>query len=211
MRVLALTILLLPLPAAAQHVPRMSDAEVAGLLGAGQELESRTDGDLNLDGEIDTVFVGRSDDKRTLTVMLAEKSEVDLSHVPAGTLTLDPYPLGAASVTIAKGVLKIEDLTGGTTAISTVYRYRVVPLEMPRMRLIGLDATLYSRTYAHDGFELSWNLLSGDQITREMRVNTSGGDAAYVKGAEKRAKRPSKPVFMEDTPETEDVINAARK
>ena len=40
------------------------------------------------------------------------------------------------------------------------------------MRLIGMDATVYSRTFAHDGFEASWNLLNGDATTRELKLNT---------------------------------------
>jgi hypothetical protein len=207
---LALAAFLIATPAAAQHVPKMSGEEVSNYLDKGQELETRVDGDVNLDGEIDTVFVGRSEEKRSLTVMLAVKSEVELGHQPVGTLTLDPYPLGRASVSMAKGVLKIEDLTGGTTAISAVYRYRLVPGDEPKMRLIGLEATLYSRTYQHDGFELSWNLLTGDLLTREMKLNKSGGRAAYDKVAEKKSKRPSKPLFMETTPNPEDLIKAMR-
>jgi hypothetical protein len=197
--------------AAAQRipVPRISDAELKGALAQGEDIESRTDGDLNGDGDTDTVYVVRGEEKRTLHVMMAVRSEVELGHQPVGELALDAYPLGPATVSIAKGVLKIEDLTGGTTAIASIYRFRP-DRTLPRMRLIGLDATLYSRTYAHDGFELSWNLLTGDLITRDLRLNKGGGDAAYDKVTERRIKRPSKAVYMEDAPEAEVVMGEVR-
>ena len=171
----------------AQTVPPMDDQQVRDVLEKGQELESRTDGDINADGNRDTVVVGRGEDKRTLTMMLAVKGEVDLGHDRAGTLSLDPFPLGAADVKFGKGVLTVEDLTGGTTATNAIYRYRLIPGPNPRMRLIGMDVTLYSRTYAHDGFELSWNLLTGDLITRNMRLNKTGkGDGPMTRSARRR-------------------------
>lgn len=195
----------------AQTVPPMGDQQVRDLLEKGQELESRTDGDLNGDGSIDTVVIGRSEEKRTLTMMLAVKGEVDLGHDPAGRLDLDTFPLGPASVKIARGVLTVEDLTGGTTATNAIYRYRLVPGPNPKMRLIGMDVTLYSRTYAHDGFEMSWNLLTGDLITRNMRLNrTDKGDAAYDKITEKKVKRASKPLYMETTPNPDELLESVR-
>lgn len=208
MRLLALLLLLTPAPAFAQRSV-MSDEVAKDRVDPGEELVSRTDGDLDQDGEIDTVIVGRSDDTRTLKVWRTVKGEFDLDFVVAGSAKLDAYSLGPASVSIAKGVLKVEDLTGGTTAINAVYRYRMTPEK--RMRLIGLDATLYSRTYAHDGFELSWNLLTGDLITRTLRLNKGAGDAAYDKIAEKKVKRPSKPLYMEDTPDPGDLIESVQK
>jgi hypothetical protein len=77
-----------------------------------------------------------------------------------GTLTLDG------------NVLKFEDMTGGTTAISSTRRFRYDG-RGEQMRLIGLDATVYSRTYAHDGFETSWNLLNGD--THHARAQAQHG------------------------------------
>ncbi|RYE02446.1 MAG: hypothetical protein EOP61_08680 [Sphingomonadales bacterium] len=204
MRTLALALLLIPAPAFAQH-SLMSDETAKGFVESGEALETRTEGDIDQDGEIDTVIVGRGDDTRTLKVFRTIKGEFDVDFALVGTLKLDPDPIGPATISISKGVLKVEDLTGGTTATNAIYRYRFVPGATPRMRLIGLDSTFYSRTYAHGGEETSWNLLTGDFITRELRLKAKG-DLAYDKGPEKRTKRPSKPVYMEETPGLEDGI-----
>lgn len=223
MRVIAVAtaiLLSIPIPAAAQRsqTSRLTDAQLNDSLELGQEIESRADGDLNGDGLIDTAYIAGSPDARTMTVLIAQRPGAKTPFRPVGNLKLEPSPLGPAAVSIAKGVLRVEDLTGGTTAISAIYRFRIDPAEkrgpgkgQGRMRLIGLDATLYSRTYAHDGFEMSWNLLTSDIVTRDLRLNKGGGDAAYDKVFERRFKRPSKPLYMEDTPDPEMVMVDLRK
>ena len=103
----------------------------------------------------------------------------------------------------------VKDLTGGTTAYSTTRRYRY-DQAAGRMRLIGFDSTLYSRTYAHDGFELSWNLVTGKLITRELRLNEKGGDAAYDPIVEKATTRKSGKVWLSDTPDPETLMDEVR-
>ncbi|MDP3746413.1 MAG: hypothetical protein Q8Q88_05110 [Phenylobacterium sp.] len=203
---LALTIASIAMPAMAQRVPvpPMSAEEVKGMVEPA-ELEVRLDGDFNGDGEIDTVFIARGEDKRELTAMLAYRSEVDLGHQPVGVLQLDAYPLGPANLSIRNGVLMIKDLTGGTSAVATTYRYRYDP-KAEKMRLIGLDAKAYSRTNAHGWREVSWNLLTGDQVVSEAELNTGGGEEAYAKPVVKKAKRPSRPIHMENTPSPDDVF-----
>ena len=78
-------------------------------------------------------------------------------------------------------------------------------------RLIGLDATHYSRTFAHDGFEFSWNLLTGALITRELHLNKKGGDAAFDPIVERRRKRTSKPLMMEDAPDVEALMSELQR
>jgi len=211
MRLFALAALLIATPAAAQTASPINDEAIKTFLEKGEAVESRTEGDLNGDGQPDTVLIGRGDDTRTLKVLLLTRGEFDIDLTPIGTHKLDAYPLGAATVSIRNGVLKIEDLTGGTTAVNAVYRYRLVPGAKPRMRLIGIDATLYSRTYAHDGAEISWNLLTGDYLSRTLKLNSKGGNAAYDKIAEKKAKKPSKPLYMEDTPDPNDLLGWGEK
>ncbi|MGO4259297.1 hypothetical protein [Lysobacter sp. TAB13] len=197
-------------PAWAQHiaVPKMSAEEVNGMLDTGARLESRVDGDFDGDGEIDTVFVGRGEDKRSLSAMLAYRSEVDLGHQPVGVLELDVSPLGDAQVSIRKGVLVIEDLTGGTTATQTTYRYRYDP-KQTRMRLIGLDAQRYSRTNSHGTIKLSWNLLTGDRVIERGEPNETGkGDEAIIYAPAKRDKKPSKPLYMETTPNPDELLDS---
>lgn len=170
-------------------------------LAPGEELEIRLDADLDGDGSRDIAYVARAEDSRALHVMLANNG--------AEYLSLDPYPLGAGMLTFAKGVLVFEDLTGGTTAYSVTRRYR---FDEPanRMRLIGYDATLYSRTFAHDGFELSWNLLTSKLITRELRLNRKGSDAAYDPIVERTRLRRAGKVWLFDTPDPETLMTAVR-
>lgn len=189
-------------------LPVMSENEVRAELGPGQVLEARVDGDLNGDGDIDTAFIVASDDRRDVHVFLAARSEVDFYRERAGSFTLPSDPLGAASLTIRNGILVIEDLTGGTSALSATYRFRA-DKAMPQMRLIGLDAKSYSRTWAHDGAEISWNLLTGDVIAAQLKLVGSGEDATYEKSGARRSRRPVAPVYMEDTPDAADELAAA--
>ncbi len=184
----------------------ITDAMLNDGLELGEEIETRADGDLNGDGDADTVYVVTSPDARTLHVMLSYRSEVDMGHAPAGALKLEPDPLGAAGLTIAKGVLTIRDLTGGTTALSATYRYRAAATkEGARMRLIGLDATVYSRTYAHDGNEMSWNVVTGDTITSLLKVAATS-DRGYDKLYTRKFRQPVRTIYMEDTPGAEETL-----
>lgn len=191
-------------------VPVMSDAAVRDELAPGQTVEARIDGDMNGDGDIDTAFVVAGEDRRDLHVFFAARGEFDLFHERAGSVSLEPYALGPADLSVKNGVLIVEDLTGGTSALATTYRFRG-DKDMPQMRLIGLDAKAYSRTWAHDGAEMSWNLLTGDVIAARLKLVGSGENATYEKAGTKRFRRPVAPVFMADTPNAEDELNAATK
>ena len=187
-------------------MPPITDAMLDDWLELGEEIETRADGDLNGDGDTDTVYVVASPDARMLRVMLSYRSEVDIGHEPGGELKLEPLPIGPADLKIAKGVLTIRDLNGGTTALSAIYRYRTVrTAERPRMRLIGLDATVYSRTYAHDGNEMSWNVATGDTIASLLKVATSG-DRGYDKLHTRKFRQPVRTIYMEDTPGAEEEL-----
>lgn len=187
-------------------MPPITDAVLNDWLEPGEEIETRADGDLNGDGDVDTVYVVASPDARTLHVMLSYRSEVDIGHSPAGELKLAPDRLGPAELTIGKGVLTIRDLTGGTTALSATYRYRpAVTPEGVRMRLIGLDSTVYSRTFAHDGDEMSWNVATGDTITSLLKVAATG-DGGYDKLHTRKFRQPVRTLYMEDTPDAEEEL-----
>ena len=187
-------------------MPPITDAMLDDWLELGEEIETRADGDLNGDGDTDTVYVVASPDERMLRVMLSYRSEVDIGHEPGGELKLEPLPIGPADLKIAKGVLTIRDLNGGTTALSATYRYRAVrTAERPRMRLIGLDATVYSRTFAHDGNEMSWNVATGDTITTQLKVATTG-DRGYDKLHTRKFRQPVRTIYMEDTPDAEEEL-----
>ena len=171
------------------------------IVDAGQELETRIDADFDGDGTRDIAYITRSEETRNLYVTLADSES---EYLP-----LEPFPLGPGDLSFAKGVLVFEDLTGGTTAYSTTRRYRY-DAEAGRMRLIGFDTTLYSRTYAHDGFELSWNLVTGKLITRELHLNEKGGEAAYDPIVEKTTVRKSGKMWLFDTPDPETLMEQVR-
>lgn len=184
----------------------ISDAEMRRLLAPGEEVETRVDGDLNGDGAIDTALVVAKDDDRTLRVFFAAHGGAHAKPVLAGQANLPVAPLGAADMSVRNGVLVIKDLTGGTTATSTTYRFRGETAE-PKLRLIGLDATFYSRNFAHDGAEMSWNLLTGDIITSQLKVSPDDSDRGYDKVGAKRARRPASTIYMEDTPDPEEELS----
>ncbi len=192
--------------------PPVADETLQDGLELGEEIEARVDGDLNGDGDPDTAFVVASPDARTLYVVLSYRTEVDFGHDPAGSAKLATDPLGPADLSISKGILVVKDLTGGTTALASTYRFRADKAKgPPRMRLIGLDTTLYSRTWAHDGSEMSWNLLTGDIVASQLKLVGTGEDARYDTQFTRKSKRPVKAVYMEDTPDPEEeLIRATR-
>lgn len=209
---LAVALPVITLPAFAQRVPVMGDAELQDLLPDGASMETRVDGDLNGDGETDTAFVWRSaegaEDARGLVVRVAYRNAFDMGHDPAGEVALDPFPQGAASLSIRKGVLVVEDLTGGTTATQSTRRYRYDAGER-KMRLIGIDAERYSRTNSHGTIKVSWNLLDGAHVVETGEPNTDpASDAAYVYARPDRTVRKSLPVYIEDTPDPDTLLDS---
>jgi len=178
-------------------------------LPPGTQLETRADGDLNGDGVNDIAFVAGSETSRALTVLLSVRGEVDVDF-KAEALELEPTMLGPGSLEIAGNVLNFRDLTGGTTAVASTRRYRYDGLRK-RMRLIGMDATVYSRTNAHDGFEASWNLINGDAITRELRLVEGAGEDPYEPGRERRFKHRVRAQWLAETPDPETMLAEMRQ
>ena len=156
-------------------------------LRSGETLEARVDGDLDGDGTADTAWLTSSEDKRELVVHLTDGA--------TEALTLETTPLGPGELSIDKGVLLFEDLTGGTTAIESKRRYRYDKNQI-RMRLIGYDATLYSRTQQHDGFEVSEEQCDerrdhehADPETDGQRKHMGGVSPRFIAVRLRRAER----------------------
>ena len=199
---------LLALPAAAtvacgafaQPGPRHSEAAIVAMLKPGEELEARVDGDFNGDGETDTAFIAAGPGQRTVHVVFAARKGAEFGFVPAGRFTLPSDRLGPADLSVIKDVLVIKDVTGGTTALAATYRFRG-DAAAGKMQLIGLDARLYSRTFAHDGAKMSWNLLTGDLITARLELTANGEDSANREAGTKRVRRPIAIIDMEYTPD----------
>ena len=191
-------------------IPPITNEQLQAGLEEGQEIEARVDGDLNGDGDPDTVYVVGGPDERIVRVVLSIRSEFEAGQMLGGSLKLQPDPLGGAMLTIKNGVLVIEDLTGGTTAMSATYRYRVAKAQ-PQMQLIGMDVTVYSRTYAHDGNEMSWNVATGSTITSLLKVSGAGEDRRYDKLYTRKFKQPIRTILMDDTPEPESELIGVTK
>ncbi len=175
--------------------PKPTEEELAAYMPDGAKIETRLDADVTGDGMADVVFVAANDEVRVLRVMMAYVDEFNTGHEPIGEAAMETYPLGSASLSVKKGVLLVEDLTGGTTAIQSLYRYRFDP-KARRMRLIGDDVTLYSRTNAHDSTAISTNRLTGAQTVTRSVVGQDG----YTDQPPQKKTVPTKPLYMEDAP-----------
>lgn len=206
MRHIALFALLLAGGAFATPPPAsaLDDSDLLAHLSPGSRIEARVDADLTGDGRTDTAFVGgnEAEGEYVLVVLGARK---DGSF---GVLGRESYAwdgLGPPSLRATrKGVLVLEELLGGSTATQGTYRYRW-DRKRGAMRLIGLDAARYSRTNAHDAFELSWNLLTGDVIARQRVLDGEGG---YVERPAERWVQRSVPVLLGATPDAAGLIEA---
>lgn len=177
------------------------------VIGPGQEIETQIMGDFNGDGYGDLAYILRGEDQRLLRVVTSLAGEFDLDAHPPQELALDPFPLVDAELKLMGNVLLMEDLNGGTTAIFSTHRFRWDG-KLAAMRLIGLDAMLYSRTFAHDGREASWNLLTGDLVTSTLRLVKDPGPAgeAYDTVGTKRRKRRSPPIRLEESHSPEAIL-----
>lgn len=168
------------------------------------DIEAAVTADLNGDGVDDHAMILRHGaTSRELRVVTSYRNETDFGESPSQVLALDPYPLGDAQLSVKDGVrgkvLVLKDLTGGTTAVASTHRFRW-DAKLQAMRLIGLDATLYSRTFAHDGMKASWNLLTGDLSSHRLKLRNDGSAIAYDEVDRRRRKKRSAPVRLEQSP-----------
>ena len=183
------------------------DAALLRELPAGSAVEARLDADIDGDRIADVAFVGGDDEARWLVVRMGRAGG---AFAPAAAYRGLGHPLGPASLAVKRQVLLVDDLTGGTTATAATYRYRLDPATQ-RLRLIGLDAERYSRTNSHDSLKASWNLLTGafETVRGILDDNpSSDDDAAYRYTTPERTLRKSNPVYLEDTPDPDALIDA---
>lgn len=172
-----------------------------GLTPLGWSRESEATGDLDHDGRPDIALIVVSPDGEHRMLSVARGAPVGYRRVGQASLPTDP--LGPASLSFSsKGVLVVTDLVGGTTATQAVYRFRYDPAT-GRMRLIGLDATRYSRTNQHDAVKLSINYLTGQRVDQIDRL-TSAGD--YDPQPQRRRKGRPAVLYMEDTPDPDSLL-----
>lgn len=182
----------------------------------GATIAQRLDADLDGDGRPETILALAYDDApdrdayRSVEVLWqhrerkAARSDED-DEEPNNVLNLPSSPLGSPQLQVKNQVLLVEDLTGGTTATQATYRYRY-DKDADDMRLIGLDAERYSRTGAHGGIRLSWNVLTGVQLFQHSVV---GEDGALRYGAERRnVDKARNYYYIADTPDPDELLDA---
>ncbi len=198
MRIATLALALITAPASAQDGPQP-------FLAPGERLEVETRADFNGDGVPDLAYVAAGEDARELRVVTSFVGELEFGVNPAQVLSLDPGPLGDATLEAKGNVLLLKDLSGGTTAVASTHRFRW-DAKLEAMRLIGLDATLYSRTFAHDGQAASWNLLTGALLTHTMRLRGDDSDIAYDEVDKRRRKKVSPPLRLEQSPSGDELL-----
>ncbi len=160
------------------------------------EIETSITEDLTGDGVADHVSIRKEADHRILKVVMGSRGR---GWEEIGSLVMDADALGPAELSVARGILLVKDLTGGTTALSSTYRWRYEP-SVRKMRLIGDDVSLYSRTYAHDGRDISTNRLTGVQISTFQKLKGRGENASYVPSKPVRKAVSRDPIYMGDEP-----------
>lgn len=181
----------------------------------GARIAQRLDADLNADGLQDVVLSLVYDEApdrdafRSVDVLWGHDHDAPASDEDDGEgqghLGLPSSPSGAPTLRFAKGVLVVEDLTGGTTATQATYRYRY-DKDADDLRLIGLDAERYSRTGKHGGIRLSWNVVTG---LRLVQLSTVAKDGALRYGAERRRVDKSRTYYyIADTPDPDELLDA---
>lgn len=202
--ILPLACLLFSATAVAKGPPPSTNEELAAYLPDDAIVETRIDADFNGDGMKDIAIVSANDDVRVLTAFLAYADEYNMGFEPIGQGGLDVAPLGPASLRMQKNVLVLEDLTGGTSATSSTYRFRFDAAES-KMRLIGLDAEYYSRTFQHGSRKLSFNYLTGDRVEQVSELGKKE-DEALVPGPEKRSKGKPQQIWLDVIPSPEELL-----
>ena len=188
--------------AAPKQPPKMSDAVLATFSPEQATVESRLEADFTGDGLRDLAVVVRNDDVRVLETFQGYVGDDASGYEPLGKMAMDPSPLGSAGLSVQKGVLLVEDLTGGTSAVQSRYRFRYDPGEAA-MRLIGDDVSYYSRTNQHDSLSISTNRLTGTQLVTRSVL---GDDGTYADKPAQRKKVSSAPIYMDDAPTPEDTL-----
>jgi hypothetical protein len=178
-------------------------AEAADFVAVGLRQEAVLSADFDADGNTDQAMVVRNDDRRVLLVLLGEKAG---GFRRIGVAELSTGALGEAALSAPKGVLVIKDLTGGTSAVDSTYRYRYEKAT-GRMRLIGDDVSLYSRTWQHGMTTVSTNRLTGKRITTINDLVGEGENAELGPDQVTTTTVATEPkLYLETSPSPDDTL-----
>jgi len=204
-----------PAMAAAGWPP--TDAELA-TSHPGATLSERLDADLDGDGKPETILAlaygdaGDVEAYRSVEILWQHREQErprsdEDDEEPNNFVNLPTSPLGTPHVSVKKGILLVEYLTGGTTATQTTYRYRY-DKDADDMRLIGLDTERYSRTGTHGSLRLSWNVVTGEQVYQRSTVDDGEGGALRYGAEHRKADKRRTYYYMADTPDPEALLDA---
>jgi len=172
---------------------------VEGFVPKGWKIEQKIVGDLNKDNIPDTVLeliqqpVAADDDlQRKLIIILQNKDKILHKAAVAEKLLVCPICMGTvgtnADISIVKGVLIVDHLTGSRETQDTIQRFRYDD-KSGRFLLIGADIVTNDRLTL-DGTSQSTNYLTGEQI-----IETIKKEKVVSK---KKSKLAVKPTFIED-------------
>ncbi|MGN6152908.1 MAG: hypothetical protein ACTHOH_13010 [Lysobacteraceae bacterium] len=188
--------------------PVMTDETLRLALPDGARIEARLDADLDGDGLADVVVVARNDTDRVLKAFAAYVSETDNGFDPVGEMRMSYAPLAKTTLRLLHGVVVVTDIDAAATSIDATWRFRFERQRdgSGRMRLIGDDVRVHSRTGAHDSTTVSTNRLTGERIVQAATPGPKGD----VKQPAKTSKVSSKPLYMEDAPTPGQTLEAVR-
>jgi len=173
----------------------------ASLTPAGWTREAETAGDLDRDGRPDLVLILVSPDAEHRVLAVGRGTPQGFRKV--GEATLPAHPLQPAIVSISeRGVLTVEDLVGGDTAIRATYRFRYDG-QSGRVRVAGLDAVHFSRSGRHDANHVSINFVTGERVDQLEKLEADG--SLILQKPRRRKARPAV-LYMESTPEPSAVL-----
>jgi len=173
----------------------------ASLTPPGWTRESETAGDLDRDGRADLALILVSPDGEHRVLAVGRGTPQGFRKV--GEAALPAHPLQPAVVGVSeRGILSVEDLVGGDTAIRTTYRFRYDG-QSGRVRLVGLDATHFSRSGQHDANRVSINFVTGERVDQLEKLEADG--TLTPQKARRRKGRPAV-LYMESTPEPSSVL-----
>ncbi|AXK71937.1 hypothetical protein DWG18_06315 [Lysobacter sp. TY2-98] len=168
------------------------------------KLVQRVDAPILRDGSDDVVFVYSGEEGHRVAVAHFDHKPRESDPVVIDVLELPSSPFDPPHVTVQKHVVVIEQMTGGTMATESTFRFRLNP-DQDCMGLIGLDAERYDRMGGNDGYRISWNLLTGKFISQRTWPQGSTKKPA----PEHVSKRAPGAVCMALIDQPDDVIDAA--
>ncbi|GAB1595897.1 hypothetical protein [Lysobacter claricitrinus] len=170
----------------------------------GMKLVQRVDAPILRDGSDDAVFVYSGDEGARVAVAHFDHTPHENDPVVIDVLELPSSPFDSPHVSVQKHVVVVEQMTGGTMATESTYRFRL-DSNQDCMGLIGFDAERYDRTGSNDGYRISWNLLTGKLISQRTWPQGSTKKPA----PERTTKRVPGAVCMSLIDAPDDVIDAA--